>query len=205
MSNGSSSRTSIESVAQDGPPPALPENRAKQAQAQPQSQPADHVPQQEKSKDTVELPFSHEVLWTLGRVVGTMLLVGVGIGMASLLTWFWIESAILPEQDGTGAQIVEGYTPLVFLIAAALAAPVVASIVGIFEGRELSTRDGVMLVGAGCFVGAILLVFTAGVFVGLSGAGGEGGPSPLDLVTLAGLSGLASVIVGALISIPDAA
>ncbi|SEH15321.1 hypothetical protein SAMN04487967_2019 [Natronorubrum sediminis] len=203
MANESSPRSSIESGAQDDPPLALPQNQAKQAQ--PQSQPVDHSFQEEESTETVELPLSYEALWTLGRVVGTMLLVGVGIGMSSLLTWFWIESAILPEQSGTEAQIVEGYTPLVFLIAAALAAPIVASIVGLFEGRKLSTWSGVVLVSVGCFVGAVLLVFAAGMFVGLSGAGGNGGPSPLDLVTLAGLSGLASVIVGTLITIPDAA
>ncbi|SDJ99984.1 hypothetical protein [Natronorubrum texcoconense] len=129
-----------------------------------------------------------------------MFVVGVGIGLLCLLTWLWIESAILPEQEGTEALIVEGYTPLVFLIVTALATPVVSSIVGLFEGRLLSTRSEAIVIGVGCLIGATLLVLVSGLFIGASGAGGGGGPGPADLVALAGLSGLVSAIVGAVTS-----
>ncbi|WP_241434281.1 hypothetical protein [Natronorubrum tibetense] len=164
-------------------------------------EPASGEPLKESpSESTIRLTIPGRPFHILGRITASMVVVGVGIGLLCLLTWLWIESAILPEQEGTEALIVEGYTPLVFLIVTALATPVVSSIVGLFEGRTLSTRTEAIVVGVGCLIGATLLVLVSGLFIGVSGAGSGGGPGPADLVALAGLSGLVSAIVGAVTS-----
>lgn len=142
------------------------------------------------------LTISHRSIEMLGRISATMLVVGLCLGATSLLSWFWIESAVLPQQDGTEALIVEGYTPLVFLVVAALAAPVVAGLAGVVEGQRVLSSEDALLVGVGCFIGATVLVFAAGVFIGSTGGDGGAGLGAMDLLGLAGLSGVVSAISG---------
>jgi hypothetical protein len=56
-----------------------------------------------------------------------------------------------------------------------------------------------LFISLGCLIGAALLVFVAGIFIGMTGP--EGGDSPIgptQLVSLAGLSGIVSVLTGSL-------
>ncbi|ELY53183.1 hypothetical protein [Natronolimnohabitans innermongolicus] len=145
--------------------------------------------------------LSPHSLRVLGRVATSMLVVGLVLGLTSYLSWIWIEASILPEQEGTEALIVEGYTPLVYLLGAAVAAPVVGSILGFVEGRRVATRGDALVVGVGCLIGAIALLFAAGVFIGATGGGDSAGPGPMDLLSLAGLSALSSGVAAALLAI----
>lgn len=135
----------------------------------------------------------------LGRITVTLVLTGVGVGLISLLAWEWIEVAVLPDLGGVQQDIVGSYTPLVFLLVAAIAAPLVSLVLGIFEGLRMSERQTALIIGAGCFVGAALMVFIAGIFIGFTGleSDGNGGPGAADLVSLAGLSGFISLLTGA--------
>lgn len=139
----------------------------------------------------------------LARVTLVMLFVGIGVGLTSLLTWEWITSSVTTssELSSIQVQVVEGYTPLAFLIMSAVIAPVVAGILGILEGLRMDRRQTVVYVAAGCFVGAASLVFVAGIFIGQTGTGGGSPVGPTDLLSLAGLSGLASVLSGLLTSV----
>lgn len=139
----------------------------------------------------------------LTRVSLVMLFVGFGVGLASLLTWEWIEASVTSSSaiGSTEKLVIEGYTPLAFLIIAAITAPVVAGILGIFEGLRMERRRTALFVAAGSFVGAALLVFVAGVFVSQTGTGGESPVGPTDLVSLAGLSGVVSILSGTLTSV----
>lgn len=139
----------------------------------------------------------------LGRITVTMVLVGVGVGLASLLAWEWIEASFFNDLGGTNQQVVGGYTPLMFLLLAAVTAPILAGILGIFEGLRMTETQTAIFIGLGCFVGAALMVFVAGIFISFTGAEGDNGagPGPADLISLAGLSGIVSLITGTLASI----
>lgn len=136
----------------------------------------------------------------LGRITVTMVLAGLGVGLASLLAWEWMTVAVLPDLAGVQEQLVGSYTPLVFLLIAAVSAPLVGGVLGIFEGLRMTETHTALFIGVGCFVGAALMVFVAGVFIGFTGLEGEGsggGPGVADLVSLAGLSGFISLLTGA--------
>lgn len=140
----------------------------------------------------------------LGRISLVMGFVGIGVGLASLLTWEWIEAVVLPTAETTVEEsIIGGYTPLVFLIIAAVTAPLLAGVLGIFEGLRATKRRKVVYIALGCFIGAALLVFVAGAFVGSTGIedDGESAIGARDLISLAGLSGLASLLAGGVTSL----
>lgn len=145
--------------------------------------------------------FNKQSVRVLGRVSIVMLFVGVGVGIASLLTWEWIEATVTSSSSLSTIQtrVINGYTPLAFLIIASIMAPVVAGMLGILEGLRMDQPRTTLFVSLGCLVGAALLVFVAGIFIGMTGP--EGGDSPIgptELVSLAGLSGLVSVLTGSL-------
>lgn len=149
--------------------------------------------------------FDRQPVRVLARVSLVMLFVGIGIGLASLLTWEWIDASVLgdPSIDDIEQTVIEGYTPLSFLVIAAVSAPVLAGILGIFEGLRMEDRRTAMFIAAGCFIGAALLVFVAGIFIGMTGpeTDEEGPIGALDLISLAGLSGLVSTISGSLTAV----
>jgi hypothetical protein len=146
--------------------------------------------------------FDKQSVRVLGRVSIVMLFVGVGVGLASLLTWEWIEASVTSGSGLSTIQkrVVNGYTPLAFLIITAITAPVVAGLLGILEGLRMDSPRTTAYVALGCLVGAALLVFVAGIFIGMTGpeSSGDGPVSPTNLVSLAGLSGLVSVLSGSL-------
>jgi len=141
----------------------------------------------------------------VGRIVASMLLIGLGVGLACLLTWQWVEAVVVPDVDGVSEQIIGSYTPLVYISLATVSAAVSAAVLGIFEGVRTSDRKTAAFVAIGCLIGAVLLVVVAGLFINFTGMEIEGAESaeitPLDLVSLAGLTGVASAPVGALTSL----
>jgi hypothetical protein len=141
----------------------------------------------------------------VGRIVASMLLVGFGVGLASLLAWEWIDAVIVPDVDGVQANIIGNYTPLVFIIISTISAAVSAAVLGIFEGLRTSELKSAAFIAAGCLIGGVLLVVVAGVFINFTGMEVEGSESAeitiLDLVSLAGLAGAASAPIGALTSL----
>jgi hypothetical protein len=147
--------------------------------------------------------YDKQPVRVLARVSLVMVFVGIGVGLASLLTWEWIGSSVI-SSDAVGASqtaVIEGYTPLAFLIIAAITAPVVSGMLGILEGLRMEQPRTAVYVAIGCFVGGALLVFVAGIFIGQTGTGGESPVGPTDLVSLAGLSGLVSILSGSLTAI----
>lgn len=169
--------------------------------------------------------MSNSASRVLGRITLLMLVVGLGIGLTSLLVWEWIEALLLPEPPAedlsleeeiaveTERGIIGGYTPLVFLIFTAVSATVTAAILGVFEGLRGSGLRHSAVVGIGCFAGAVLLVVTAGVFIGFTGAEDpepdeaemDDPPEPPeeddelgvgDILSLAGLTAMVSFAIG---------
>jgi len=142
----------------------------------------------------------------VGRIVASMLLVGLGIGLISLLAWEWIDAVIIPDLGGSQVTVVGNYTPLAFLLIATLGAVVTAGVLGIFEGLRSSDMKSAAFVAAGCLIGAVLLVMATGVCVNFTGleTGESADITPLDLVSLAGLAGIISAPVGALTSLVGA-
>ena len=134
----------------------------------------------------------------LGRITLAMFGVGLGVGLGAFVAWEWIEWAVLPDVDPAQREIVGGIVPLTFLMIGITGAAVVGGIVGIFEGLRISERRQVLFIGLGCFVGAIVLVFVVGVFVGFTGGSGdeEGTVTAMELVSLAGLAGIGSLLAG---------
>jgi|GEM_PF-4937828 len=88
----------------------------------------------------------------VSRITLAMFGVGVGIGLVALFTWEWIEALVMSDLGGEERQVVEGYTPLAFLLIASLSAPLVAGIVGIFEGLRTSTNRSVLIIGNWCSI-----------------------------------------------------
>ncbi len=138
-------------------------------------------------------------LKVVSRITLAMFGVGVGIGLVALFTWEWIEALVMSDLGGEERQVVEGYTPLAFLLIASLSTPLVAGIVAIVEGLRVSTNKGVILIAVGCLIGATVLLVVAGLFISQAGPGNgeeEGPVSAFDLVALAGLSGIGSFLSG---------
>lgn len=141
----------------------------------------------------------------VGRIVVSMLLVGLGVGLVALLTWLWIEAVVVPGVDGVSEQIIGSYTPLVFIIVATASAAVSAAVLGVFEGLRTSELKSAAFVALGCLIGGVLLVVVAGVFISFTGMEIQGAESaeitPIDLVSLAGLAGFVGAPIGALTSV----
>ncbi len=138
-------------------------------------------------------------LKVVSRITLAMFGVGVGIGLVALFTWEWIEALVMTDLGGEERQVVEGYTPLAFILIASLSAPLVAGIVGIFEGLRAATNRNVLIIGVGCLIGATVLMIVAGLFISQAGPGNGEEESPVgafDLIALAGLSGIGSFLTG---------
>lgn len=137
-----------------------------------------------------------------GRITLAMLGVGLGVGLASFFTWEWIDAIVLPGiEDPVIRSAIAEIVSLAFLIVAALGAPIVAGLIGIFEGLRSSTTKQAMVVGVAVLVGAAIMVVVAAIFIGFTGPesdNGENGIGFLDVVSLAGLCGMASFLTGAI-------
>ena len=141
----------------------------------------------------------------VGRIVVSMLLVGLGVGLVALLTWEWIDAVIVDQVSASQRLVIGNYTPLVFIIVTTASAAVSAAMLGVFEGLRTSELKSTLFVALGCLIGAVLLVVVAGLFINFTGLTIEGADSaettPLDLVSLAGLAGVACAPIGALTSV----
>lgn len=130
-----------------------------------------------------------------------MFSVGIGLAITSYLLMWWVG---VTELAGEGSIIqgsnLESLASLVTLFVIILSAPVVAGIIGIFEGlRDPDPKNGIW-VGLGCLFGAVLLIVVAAIALGL-GSTGDGGPDLMELLTIAGLTSIASAVAGTLSTI----
>lgn len=137
-----------------------------------------------------------------GRISLTMLSVGVGLAITSWMLMWWVGST---ELAGEGSLIAGdallSLASLVALIIIIMSAPVVAGLIGVFEGLRESTPIRGVWISIGCLMGATVMIPLAAIVLGLAPTGGGGGgPGPLDLVTITGLTGLASAFAGGLSS-----
>jgi len=161
---------------------------------------------------------------TVGGITLSMFGIGVGMALVAVLTGAWISATIVPDLGAAEEEVVTSYTPLAFLSITALAAPVIAGVLGVTKSGVSETTRDAALVGVACLVGAALMMMVAGVGIAFSeptgpqevsddtnsstdGSGdssdtGEdsssdsGTPTPLDLVGLAGLCGLGALVSG---------
>lgn len=129
-----------------------------------------------------------------------MLSVGVGLAITSWVLMWWVEATELAGSDSiiAGGALVD-LAALVTLLVIIIAAPIVAGTVGVIEGLRLSKPTRSLWVGIGCLMGAVLMIVVAAFVLGLATTG-DGGPEPLELLTIAGLSSLASAVGGSLSS-----
>lgn len=131
-----------------------------------------------------------------GRISLTMLAVGIGLALTSYVLMWWVGvTELAGEESLIRGDALTDLASLVSLLVIILSAPVVAGIVGIFEGlRDADPLRG-LWVGAGCLMGAVLLIVVAAFVLGLA-TSGDGGPAPLELLTIAGLTSVASAVAG---------
>lgn len=147
---------------------------------------------------------------TVGGITLSMFGIGVGIALVAVLTGAWISATIVPELGAAEEAVVTSYTPLAFLSITALAAPVIAGVLGVAKSGVSETTRDAALVGIACLVGAALMMTVAGAGIAFSEPTGpqetpdgngdtstnSGTPTPLDLVGLAGLCGLGALVSG---------
>ncbi len=136
----------------------------------------------------------------LGRISLTMLSVGVGLAITSWMLMWWVGAN---ELAGDGSLIAGdallSLASLVALLVIIMSAPIVAGIVGVFEGLRESSPVLGLWVSIGCLMGTAVMIPVAAIVLGLA-TSGSGGPSALELVTITGLVGLASAFAGGLSS-----
>ena len=102
-------------------------------------------------------------LTTIGRITLAMFGIGIGIALVAFFTGQWISATVVPGLGAAESQVVRSYTPLAFLSITALAAPIVAGVIGIMEASKSTDNKHAGTVAAACLVGAALMVLIAGV------------------------------------------
>ena len=150
---------------------------------------------------------------TAGGIVLTMFGIGVGLALVAAFAGAWITATVVPDLGAAEEEVVSSYTPLVFVSIAALSAPVVAGVLGIANGDRVAGPADAAVVGVACLFGATLMILVAGAGIAVSeptspqvvddSSDGDGNndsdsatPGVLDLVGLAGLSGIGALVSG---------
>lgn len=133
-----------------------------------------------------------------GRVSLTMLAVGVGLAITSYALMWWVGATELAGEDSiiAGDALLD-LASLVALLIIIMAAPVVSGIIGILEGLRDSDLLASVWIGMGCLMGAAVMIVVASFVLGLA-TSGDGGPEALELLTITGLTCLASAVAGSL-------
>lgn len=159
---------------------------------------------------------------TVGGITLSMFGIGAGIALVAVFTGAWISATIVPDLGAAEEEVVTSYTPLAFLSITALAAPIIAGILGVVKSAVSETTRDAAIVGLACLVGAALMVMVAGAGIAFSeptgpqvvdddsgtddtnttsgdtenGGDSGGTPTVLDLVGLAGLCGIGALVSG---------
>lgn len=128
------------------------------------------------------------------RVVVSMATIGAALGISSWLTFEWIVFTEL-----TNATEVVRLGALMLITGSA---PLIAGVLGIFEGlRQSDIERAVVVAGSGLFGGVIMILLGA-LFLSQMTAGGGGSDIALmDIVTLGGLVGIACALAGCITTI----
>jgi hypothetical protein len=165
--------------------------------------------------------MDEDPLTTVGRITLAMLGTGFGIALVAFLTGQWISATVVPGLGAAEEQVVVSYTPLAFLSITALSAPIVAGLLGISESARSTATKHAAVVAVACLVGASLMVVVAGTGIAFAepsspdavddsdeemsandSSGNEsdgddsGEPGLFDIVGLAGLCGVGSLVSG---------
>lgn len=133
------------------------------------------------------------------RISVSMATIGAAMGIASWLAFEWI---VATGALGDSESIALPLIPLIMLLIVTATAPLVSGILGIFEGlRQSDLERAVVAAFSGLFGGVIFIVIAA-LFISQMDAGGSGaGPTLADIVTLAGLSGVACALAACITTI----
>lgn len=167
--------------------------------------------------------IDEDIARTGGRILMLMAAIGLGLAVSAIVTAEWIGTTIVPNLGPAESEVVTAYTPLAFIIIAALTAPVVAGIAGYLEGLRSSTNKQAAVVGVACLAGAIVLVMIAGAGVAVAdptadvvdddddddvdepaddtddadpGDVDDPEPGVLDLLALSGMVGAGGLVIG---------
>jgi len=139
-------------------------------------------------------------------VVGTMTIIGVGLGLTGFLLMGMVQDMFATSSD-SGTSLAQTFVALVFLQSALttfLIGPVVASIVGFASSlRHEAAQKSAIIGGLGSFIGFYPMIIISIVIMAFAlsgGSGGGDGGSSFDLlnnVTTIVLAGLPTGLVGA--------
>lgn len=132
------------------------------------------------------------------RIAVSMASIGVAMGAGSWLAYEWVvEAEILAASQ---EQFVLPLLPLILLLVVCATAPVVAGILGIFEGLRGATLDGTAVAAGSCLIGGVLMVVLAAIFIGQiePPSSGDGGAELMDVVSVGGLVGGLSAFSGSI-------
>lgn len=131
------------------------------------------------------------------RIWVTMAAIGVTMGVASWLSYEWLVeiSLLAPAQ----AEAVLPVYPVIILLVIVVSAPLLAGIMGIFEGLRGSSSDRLIVTVATSLVSGLTMVMLAALFIGQINPPGNAAVVELsDALTVGGLSGIASALSSAI-------
>jgi hypothetical protein len=131
------------------------------------------------------------------RIWVTMAAIGVTMGVASWLSYEWLVeiSLLAPAQ----AEAVLPVYPVIILLVVVVSAPLLAGIMGIFEGLRGSSSDRLIVTVATSLVSGLTMVMLAALFIGQINPPGNAAVVELgDALTVGGLSGIASALSSAI-------
>lgn len=127
----------------------------------------------------------------------TMAAIGVTMGVASWLSYEWLVDIQLlgPSQ----AEVVLPVYPVIMLLVIVVAAPLLAGILGIFEGLRGSSTDRLVASASSALVSGVTMVMLAALFIGQINPPGNAAVVSLNqAVTVGGLAGIASAMASAI-------
>lgn len=134
----------------------------------------------------------------VGRISASILAVGLGLALTCICLLWWVDAT---ELAGEGAiisgSVLTDLASLVALLVVILSTPVISGLVSIADSIQTDGGGHSLCAGVGSLFGAVVLVVLVAFAISLA-TSGDGGPEPLDLLTIAGLSGLTSAVAGAL-------
>lgn len=134
------------------------------------------------------------------RISVTMAAIGVAMGVASWLSYEWLATTdiLAPEQEATVLPVY----PVIMLLVVVVASPLLAGVLGIFEGLRGSSTDRLVVTAGSCLVSGAIMVLLAALFIGQINPPGEAAVVEFgDAVTVGGLAGIAAALSAAISTI----
>lgn len=131
------------------------------------------------------------------RIWVTMAAIGVTMGVASWLSYEWLVEISLLEP--AQAEAVLPVYPVIILLVIVVSAPLLAGVMGIFEGLRGASSDRLIVTVASSLVSGLTMVMLGALFIGQINPPGNAAVVELDdALTVGGLSGIASALSSAI-------